>query len=91
VSVPSVLRGPRVPGGCCGAAADLRHFRCRWGSERALGLLRCGLRRSTSSFQLWPCESRPIVKAIRYALSRWEGLPFFAGDGGMELLETPLS
>jgi hypothetical protein len=31
-----------------------------------------------------------VAEAIRYALSRWEGLAFFAGDGGMELLEAPL-
>ena len=31
-----------------------------------------------------------LAEAIRYALSRWEGLTLFVGDGGIELLEAPL-
>jgi hypothetical protein len=30
-----------------------------------------------------------LSRWVRYTLSRWEGLTFFAGDGGIELLEAP--
>jgi transposase len=36
-------------------------------------------------------QKTKLAEAIRYALSRWEGLTFFVGDGGIELLEASLS
>lgn len=31
-----------------------------------------------------------LPRWVRYTLSRGEGLTFFVGDGGIELLEAPL-
>jgi DNA invertase Pin-like site-specific DNA recombinase len=35
-------------------------------------------------------QKTKLAEAIRYAVSRWEGLTLFVGDGGIELLEAPL-
>jgi hypothetical protein len=35
-------------------------------------------------------QKTKLAEAIRYAVSRWEELTLFVGDGGIELLEAPL-
>jgi hypothetical protein len=41
--------------------------------------------------ETWPDQpENQTCRSVRYALSRWEGLALFIGDGGIELLEAPL-
>jgi hypothetical protein len=64
------------------------HRRSSFGMQKAGRLLTPSSRGCSETCPIQP--ENQTCDAIRYALSRWEGLTLFVGDGGIELLEAPL-